>query len=169
MRKILKILGITLISFSGILSLYHIKNKTKNKVEILDEFIKHLEFMYTQISFYKMPLYEIFKRLSEMSGRELRKLYIETLNKFENKEMNPFKNAFKDFNFLFGKNETIIINDFANELGNTNYDNQLKTVNACSSLLKKELESLKEYIGKNSKTQSTLLINIFIVIVILVI
>lgn len=165
----LKITGILMILSSGVLCSFYVKQHYNVRIELLEEFIKNLDFMYGQIAFYKMPVYEIIEKLYELSQNKLKKFYSNVLKYVDSEGVeSSIKKSINEIEAGFNKKDKIIICDFSKTLGETDYNTQLENIKICKGLLQNELIGAKENKNKNQKARCTLVMSSFIVLAMLI-
>lgn len=166
----MKGMGIFLILFSGFLCSYNIKKNYKKRIEVIEEFIKNLEIMSTQISFYKMNVYDILIYLYSSSGNPLKKFYEEIVGSIEKDGVeNSFKKSLYSADAGFNNKDKKLISEFAHTLGNTDYNTQLNSIEATKELFKYELYEAKNNRDRNEKAKCTLVMSSFIVLALILI
>lgn len=159
-----------MILFSGFLCSFYVKEWYSIRIELLEEFIKNMEFMHIQIAFYKMPVYEIMEKLYEFSENKLKAFYGNVLKYSESEGTeNSIRKSINELEPGLSKKDKLIICDFAKTLGCTDYKTQLESINACRELLKAELKEAGENKNKNQKSGCTLVMSCFVVLAILMI
>lgn len=143
----LKILGSLFITASGMLIGKKICDKSKKKIDCLEDFKRFIFYTKNEIEYKKTYPFEIIQDFN--CNSELKYFFEKCIYLIDNGENFPeaWKKTFSSC--FFDKSHTIL--NFGKELGNYDIENQIKMCEFSSNNIESQIEKLKKMVSKQEK------------------